>query len=78
MKISWAAFWVWIGIDVVLNGIVGIEELGITHIAGQIPITWIAVADPRLFVAIEIGLQALAAWWLIHWYRRKYGDLKPK
>lgn len=78
MKIAWPAFGAWIGIDVILNGIVGIEELGIVHWQGQIPITWMAVANPDLFVVIEAGFQAVAAWWLIHWWRRKYGDLKPR
>lgn len=77
-KIIWAAFWAWIGIAVVAGGIIVIEELGIVHWQGRIPITWMAVQDPRLFIVIEIGFLAVAAWWPVHWYRRKYGDIAKR
>lgn len=77
-KIIWAAFWAWIGIAVVSGLIIAIEEAGIIHWQGRIPITWMAVADPRLFWAIEGAMLAAAAWWAVHWYRRKYGDIAKR
>lgn len=78
MKISWIAFWAWIGIEIVATGIILIEESGIVHWAGRIPITWMAVSDPRIFIAIEMGFLILSAWWPVHWYRRKYGDIAKR
>jgi hypothetical protein len=78
-KISWIAFFTWVGIWIFLTlGIFFNEELGILHKFGLQPITWAAVGDFRLFLVIFAGGPVFSGWWWIHWYRRKYGDLKPK
>lgn len=75
-KVSELASWAWVGIWLVVSGIIVDEELGVHHFLGMQPITWVAVSDPRLFWSIMAGFLDLAAWWAVHVYLRKYGDLK--
>jgi hypothetical protein len=76
VRIHWLAFYAWLGIAVVGSIILLREELGILHTFGLIPITWVAVNNPVLFWAIAIAGPTLTVWWIVHVYRRKYGDLK--
>ena len=70
---AWIAIWIFITLSIFVN-----EELGILHKYHLNPITWDAVYDPRLFWTIFIGGFVFSAWWGVHVYRRKFGDLKPK
>lgn len=81
--INWVAFAAWIGIWLGFSAIVVDEELGITHTFGMSPITWVTVGnllhhDPRLFIAIATAFPVGWGWWIVHVYRRAYGDLSKR
>lgn len=81
--INWLAFAAWIGAGLLVNLVIFDEELGITHILGLNPITWDAVGDlkkhkPLLFISVALAGPVFFVWWLIHIYRRTWGDLSKK
>jgi len=73
-----AAFYVFIVVWLVMSFILFREELGILHVGGLLPITTNSLHDNLLFGDILAAGPAFSAWWAVHVYRRKYGDLKGK
>ena len=61
-----------------MSGLILREELGIFGVWGLQPITYDAVQNPVVFVLVAAMFFDLFLWWLVHWYRRKYGDLAKK
>ena len=62
----------------VMTVIIGDEELGLNHIWGFLPITVESENNLFLFLSILAAGPTFTAWWMVHVYRRKYGDLKDK
>lgn len=69
-----AFFFVWAAATV----IVGDEELGIFHVLGMNPITIDSLNNLALFITILAAGPTFTAWWAVHIYRRKYGDIAKR
>lgn len=83
MVINWLAFAAWIGVGLLGNLVLLDEELGITHVWGLNPITWDTILalkkhQPWLFIAVALIGPVFFLWWLVHIYRRMFGDLSKK
>lgn len=76
--IEWPAFvaflFVWAAATIICLD----EELGIAHKFGLQPITIDSLNNPVLFGAILLAGPTFTAWWAVHVYRRKYGDIAKK
>jgi hypothetical protein len=77
-KVSWGAFAAFQGVWAMLSSLILDEELGILHWSGMQPITTVALHDWRVMAGILLLGPNFTAWWLVHLYRRKYGDLAGK
>lgn len=73
--ISWAAFYAFAGVWVLFTTLIAWEEVGILHFHGRFPITDYALNDPRIFWLLFALGPVYSAWWAVHIYRRRWGDL---
>ena len=76
--VSWPAavafLFVWAGV----TAVIGDEELGIFHVLGLNPITIDSLNNLWLFLDILAAGPVFTAWWAVHVYRRKFGDIAKK
>lgn len=71
----------WITVAVFVNFLILDEILGIAHVWGLRPITEDAIVQwnqghPLLLLSVAAAGPVFLAWWIIHIYRRLFGDLK--
>lgn len=77
-KVSYGAAIAFMFVWAAATVIVGDEELGIFHVMGMQPITIDSLNNLALFIDILAAGPTFTAWWAVHVYRRKYGDIAKK